>query len=79
MPQKDTLVPTQKPVDLLRYLIRTYSNPGEVVLDPTMGSGSTGVAALEEGREFVGFEFDAEHYELAVRRIEGDAGRMAAE
>ncbi|MGH1591100.1 DNA-methyltransferase [Methylobacterium phyllosphaerae] len=79
VPHKDTPVETQKPVDLLRYLIRTYSNPGELVLDPTMGAGSTSVAALEEGRAFVGFEFSAKHYDIAVQRIEGDELRLAAE
>lgn len=56
----DRVHPTQKPVDLLRYLIRTYSNAGEMVLDFTMGSGSTGVAAHAEGREFIGIELAAD-------------------
>ncbi|MBR4383148.1 MAG: site-specific DNA-methyltransferase, partial [Selenomonadaceae bacterium] len=50
--------PTQKPVDLLKYLIRTYTNEGETVLDATMGSGSTGVAAMNTGRNFIGFELE---------------------
>lgn len=62
--------PTQKPVDLLRYLIRTYSNAGETVLDFTMGSGSTGVAAHAEGREFIGIELDPQMYAVACREIE---------
>lgn len=62
--------PTQKPVDLLRYLIRTYSNAGETVLDFTMGSGSTGVAAHAEGREFIGIELDPQMYAVACRKIE---------
>lgn len=62
--------PTQKPVDLMAYLIRTYTNPGETVLDFTMGSGSTGVAAIQEGRRFVGIERDAGYFEIARKRIE---------
>lgn len=61
--------PTQKPVDLMAYLIRTYTNPGETVLDFTMGSGSTGVAAIHEGRRFVGIEKDTGYFEIAQRRI----------
>jgi site-specific DNA-methyltransferase (adenine-specific) len=81
VPHNDSLVPTQKPVDLLAYLIRTYSNPGELVLDPTMGSASTGVAALEEERRFIGFENDPAHFEIAVQRMEAaqNPGLMAAE
>ena len=62
--------PTQKPVDLCRWLIRSYSNPGDIILDPTMGSGTTGMAAILEGRGFVGIEKDAHWYEVAQRRIE---------
>jgi site-specific DNA-methyltransferase (adenine-specific) len=65
----DTKVETQKPVNLLRYLIRTYSNPGDYILDATMGSGSTGVAAHLEGRAFIGIEKDPEHFALAELRI----------
>lgn len=61
--------PTQKPVALLEYLIRTYSNEGDLVLDPTMGSGSTGVAALNAGRRFVGIERDAGYFAVAEERI----------
>ena len=61
--------PQQKPVELLEYLIRTYTNEGEVVLDATMGSGSTGVAAINTGREFIGFETDKNFYDIAERRI----------
>jgi DNA modification methylase len=61
--------PTQKPVDLLRYLIRTYTNPGEVVLDFTMGSGTTCVAAVLEGRKFIGIEKDPAYFDIAVKRI----------
>lgn len=65
----DNLHPTQKPVDLLAYLIRTYTNEGETVLDFTMGSGTTGVAAIREGRKFVGIELDAGYFDIAKRRI----------
>ena len=64
-----TVHPTQKPVDLFRYLIRTYTNPGETILDNCMGSGTTAVAALLEGRNFIGFEMDAGYVEFANRRL----------
>lgn len=62
--------PTQKPVNLLKYLIRTYTNGGETVLDCTMGSGSTGVACMEEGRKFIGFEKEEKYFKIASERIE---------
>ena len=65
--------PTQKPVDLLEYLIRTYTNPGETVLDNCMGSGSTGVACINSGRRFIGIEKDAAYFEKAKQRIEDAA------
>jgi site-specific DNA-methyltransferase (adenine-specific) len=61
--------PTQKPVPLMSYLIRTYTQPGQTVLDNTMGSGSTGVAAVECGRAFIGIERDPAYFERASRRI----------
>jgi len=61
--------PTQKPVDLCRWLIRTYTNEGDVVLDSTMGSGTTGVAAVLEGRNFVGIEKDEKYFKIAEERI----------
>jgi len=61
--------PTQKPVALLEYLVRTYSNEGELVLDNCMGSGSAGVACVNAGRRFVGIERDAGYYEAALGRI----------
>jgi site-specific DNA-methyltransferase (adenine-specific) len=67
----NTIHPTQKPVELMEYLIRTYSNPGEVVLDNCMGSGTTGVAAVQINRKFIGIEMDQEYYEIAKKRIEG--------
>ena len=65
----DNLHPTQKPVDLLRYLILTYTNEGDTVLDATIGSGTTAVAALMEHRHFIGFETDKGYYDKAVERI----------
>ena len=62
--------PTEKSVPLLEYLIKTYTNEGEVVLDCTMGSGSTGVAAMNTGRSFIGIEADTKWYNVAQERIE---------
>ena len=67
--QEKGLHPTQKPVALMEYLIETYSNPGDTVLDNTMGSGTTGVACVRTDRNFVGMESDAEYYNLAQERI----------
>ena len=67
---KSGLHPTQKPVALLEYLIKTYPNEGETVLDNTMGSGSTGVAAQNLNRRFIGIELDAHYFEIAKNRIE---------
>lgn len=61
--------PTQKPVALMEYLIRTYTNPGDVVLDNCMGSGTTGVAAMNTGRRFVGIEKDPEYFAIAAARV----------
>ena len=62
--------PTQKPVALLEYLIRTYTNEGETVLDFTMGSGSTGVACVNTNRNFIGIELDEGYFNIAKKRIE---------
>ena len=62
--------PTQKPVALMEYLIRTYTNEGETVLDFTMGSGTTGVACVNQNREFIGIEKEAEYCQIARARIE---------
>lgn len=62
--------PTQKPVALMEYLIRTYTNPGETVLDNTMGSGTTGVACMNTGRKFIGIERDEAYFAIAKKRIE---------
>ena len=63
------LHPTQKPVPLLEYLIKTYTSEGETVLDNCMGSGSTGVACVNTGRDFIGIELDKGYFEIAERRI----------
>ena len=63
------LHPTQKPVALMAYLIRTYSNPGDLVLDNTAGSGTTGVAAIETGRRAILIEQDADYYRIMCERI----------
>lgn len=64
------LHPTQKPVELLEYLIRTYTNEGDVVLDNCMGSGTTAVACINTNRHYIGFEINAEFYDIAKKRIE---------
>lgn len=61
--------PTQKPVALYEYLIRTYTNPGETVLDFCFGSGTTGVAAIQTGRKFIGCELKPEYFAIAEKRI----------
>lgn len=77
---KDFLHPTQKPVALLEYLIKTYTNEGEMVLDNTMGSGSTGVACVNTERNFIGIELNEEYFNIASERIkkaeEDKAGRL---
>lgn len=64
------LHPTQKPVALLEYLIKTYTNEGDTVLDFTMGSGSTGVACLNTSRNFIGIELDQKYYNIAKSRLQ---------
>lgn len=64
------LHPTQKPVPLLEYLIKTYTNENEIVLDFTMGSGSTGVACVNTNRDFIGIELEKKYFEIAKKRIE---------
>lgn len=67
--QSSKVHPTQKPVALMEYLIRTYTNEGQVVLDNTMGSGTTGVACINTNRQFIGIEQDAAYFAIAERRI----------
>ena len=68
--------PTQKPVDLIAYLIRTYSNEGEIVLDNCMGSGTTAIAAMREHRHFIGFELNKEYYDKACERIRNEQAQL---
>ncbi|HEX2753686.1 MAG TPA: site-specific DNA-methyltransferase [Alphaproteobacteria bacterium] len=68
--QKSALHPTQKPLDMFEYFIRTYTNPGEIVLDNAMGSGTTGVACWNTGRDFIGIEKDPDIFEIARKRLE---------
>jgi site-specific DNA-methyltransferase (adenine-specific) len=62
--------PTQKPVSLFAYLIKTYTNENEIILDNCMGSGTTAVAALKNNRKFIGFETESKYIEIANQRIE---------
>ena len=66
---KDSIHPTQKPVALMEYLIRTYSNEGETIFDNCMGSGTTGVACMNTNRNFIGIEIDENYYKIAEERI----------
>lgn len=66
------LHPTQKPVELLEYLIKTYTNEGETVLDNCMGSGSTGIACKNTNRNFIGIELDERYFNIAKNRIESE-------
>lgn len=70
--------PTQKPVALMEYLIQTYTDPGDLVMDNCMGSGTAAVAALNTGRRFVGFEKDGRYFELARNRVEARAEELSA-
>jgi len=65
------LHPTQKPIALMEYLIKTYTNENELVLDFTFGSGTTGLACKNTNRNFIGIELDKEYFEIAKKRIEG--------
>ncbi len=71
--QKSKLHPTQKPVAWMEFLIRTYTDPGAIVLDNCMGSGTTGIAALNTGRGFIGIEDNEKYFEVARQRIEAHA------
>ena len=66
--------PTQKPVPLLEYLIKTYTNEGDIVLDNCMGSGSTGIACVNTKRDFIGVELDENYFDIARRRINDTTG-----
>jgi site-specific DNA-methyltransferase (adenine-specific) len=67
--KKNRFHPTQKPIELMEYLIKTYTNEGETVLDNCMGSGTTGVACKKIGRHFIGIEKDEKYFEIAVSRV----------
>lgn len=67
---RDPFHPTQKPLKVLEHIIRLASNPGDMVLDPFMGVGSTGVAALRQGRGFVGMEIDQSYFDAAKTRLD---------
>jgi len=71
---KEAHHPTQKPLALCEWLVKTYTNPGQTVLDHTMGSGSTGVACVNTGRQFIGIERDAAIFDVATKRVT-DAGK----
>ena len=66
---KDSGIAGAKPLDLMRHIVRDYSRPGDLVCDPFVGSGTTALAALMEGRRFIGAEEKPEHYEIATRRL----------
>ena len=68
--RKGSLHPTQKPVALLEYLIKTYTNEGGMILDNCMGSGSTGIACINTDRKFIGIELDSNYYNIAKQRID---------
>lgn len=70
------LHPTQKPVALLEYLIKTYTNEGEIVLDNCMGSGSTCVACVNTNRHYIGFELDPQYYDIACKRLAVETSRL---
>ena len=74
--ERDTWHPTQKPVDLLRYLVLTYTNEGDTVLDNCMGSGTTAIACIKERRHFIGFELSKEYFDKAVRRIKAEQAQL---
>jgi site-specific DNA-methyltransferase (adenine-specific) len=68
--ERKTVHPTQKPVALMEYLIRTYTNVGDVVMDNCMGSGTTGVACAQSGRSFIGIERDEKYFQIAKQRVD---------
>lgn len=77
-PRANKLHPTEKPVALMEYLIKTYTNPGDLVLDNTMGSGSTGEACLNTGRRFIGIEKDEGYFRIGQERMERVALELRA-
>lgn len=71
-----TFHPTQKPVKLFEYLIKTYTEKGDLILDNCMGSGTTAVAAINTDRNFIGFELNKEYFDLAVKRVEQNTTQL---
>ena len=71
------LHPTQKPVALIEYLIKTYTNEGETILDNCMGSGTTAVAAIRTKRNFIGFELQKEYFDIANKRIKDEQQQLS--
>ena len=76
---KKRVHPTQKPVELMEYLIKTYTNKNAIVLDFTMGSGSTGVACVNTNRKFIGIELNEKYFEIAKKRIENTINSVSNE
>ena len=74
--QEKGVHPTQKPVPLMEYLIKTYTNEGDTILDPTMGSGTTGVACVNTNRNFIGIERNENYFGIAQKRIDDAVGLM---
>lgn len=72
----NTVHPTQKPVELVRYLVRTYTNEGDTVLDNCMGSGTTAVACIMENRHYIGFETNAEYFGICMERIRTETKKV---
>jgi len=70
------LHPTQKPVELFAYLVRTYTNEGDTVLDNCMGSGTTAIACIKEKRHFIGFELNREYFDKAQKRIQAEQSQL---
>ena len=68
--------PTQKPIDLIRYLVKTFSNENELVFDGYMGSGTTAIACAVENRTYVGSELSLEYFEIANKRIENETAQL---
>lgn len=74
---KHTFHPTQKPVALLEYLVKTYTKPGEIVLDNCMGSGTTAIACLNADRKFIGFETNLDYYNQSLERIKENCTQVS--
>ena len=74
--EKECYHPTQKPVNLIRWLVRTYTNEGDLVLDNCMGSGTTAVACIKEKRHFIGYEITKEYFDIAQERIKQEQSKL---